>query len=366
MAPTFPYRGWKPVGDRIPALTWPVKVAWVVKAWATGGAERMVLDLAPHFGDDVQLELFAARARPNDLVPVLERAGMQPRVLGAPWPRELRLAVAREGIDIVHTHGPYVGGIARLALVRSNTALVHTEHSVWSSHRLPTRVLNRVTIGRNRAVIAVSDAVAAEMGGRDVQVIRNGVDVDVVRSEAAGGVREPIAPSPRYVCVGHLRHRKGVDVLLRASLAIPDAQGIVAGDGEDAAQLRELCRELDAPVDLLGNRADARAITAAADVFVIPSRTEGTPLALLEAMALERPIVATAVGGLPELLTDELNALLVPPEDPPALAAAVVRLLNDRDLAERLGTAARATVEREASARATAAAYLDVYRSLSP
>jgi glycosyltransferase involved in cell wall biosynthesis len=325
----------------------------------------MVLDLAPHFGSDVQLELFAAKGRPNDLVPVLESAGLQPRVLGSPWPRELRLAVAREQIDIVHTHGPYVGGLARLALGRSNAALVHTEHSVWSSHRLPTRALNRLTFGRNDAVIAVSDAVAAEMGRSDVRVIRNGVDVDVVRAEAARGVQGPIAAPPRYACVGHLRHRKGVDVLLRASLEIPNARGIVVGDGEDAAHLREVCRELDAPVDLLGNRADARAIAASADVFVIPSRTEGTPLALLEAMALERPIVATAVGGLPELLTNEMNALLVPPEDPAALAGAIVRLLNDRDLGARLGAAARATVEREASARATAAAYLDVYRSLS-
>jgi glycosyltransferase involved in cell wall biosynthesis len=342
-----------------------LKVAWVVKAWATGGAERMVLDLAPNFGHDVQLELFAALAHPDDLVPVLEEAGLQPRVLAQPWPRALRRTVAREQIDIVHTHGPYVAALARPALVGAKVRLLHTEHSVWSSHRLPTRVLNRLTIGRNDAVIAVSDAVAAEMGRRDVRVIRNGVDVDVVRAEAVRGVREPIAPSPRYVCVGHLRHRKGVDVLLRASLAIPDARGIVVGQGEDAAQLRELRAQLDAPVDLLGNRTDARAITAAADVFVVPSRTEGTPLALLEAMALERPIVATAVGGLPELLTNEVNALLAPPEDPPALAAAIVRLLNDRELAGRLGSEARATVEREAGAQATAAAYLDVYRRLS-
>ncbi len=340
------------------------KVAWVVKAWATGGAERMVLDLAPFFGDDVELVLFAAHREPDDLVPALEAAGMHPRVLGSPWPRELRRAVAREHIDIVHTHGPYVGGVARLALGGSKVALVHTEHSVWSSHRMPTRLLNRLTFGRNNAVIAVSDAVAAEIHGSNVRVIRNGIDVETVRADAARGLESPIPDAPRYVCVGHLRHRKGVDVLLRASHFIPDARGVVVGEGEDAASLRTLRAELGAPVELLGNRPDARAIIAAADVFVVPSRTEGTPLALLEAMALERPIVATAVGGLPELLTNDENALLVPPESPAALAGAIVRLLGDRDLAERLGAAARATVEREASARVTAADYLDVYRNL--
>jgi glycosyltransferase involved in cell wall biosynthesis len=350
-----------------------LRIAWVVKAWATGGAERMLLDLAPFFPDDVEVVAVAARTDPDDLVPAMSAAGINARKLGSPlWPLRLRRLVREERVDIVHFHGPYVGGLGRPALVGTHVRVVDSEHNMWSSYRRPSRALSRLSFGRNDAVIAVSDAVAGELeksrlpGRERARAIRNGIDVDAVRADAARGVTAPIPESPRYVCVGHLRHRKGVDVLLRASLSVPNARGVVVGDGEDAAHLRALCDELHAPVDLLGNRPDARAITSAAEVFVVPSRTEGTPLALLEAMALERPIVATAVGGIPELLTNDENALLVPPESPAALAAAIGRLLDDRELAARLGAAARETVAREASARATAAAYLAVYRSLRP
>ncbi len=355
--------------------TWAMKsrlrVAWVVKAWATGGAERMLLDLAPFFADEIDVVAVAAHAEPDDLVPAMTAAGINAQKLDSPiWPLRLRRLLEHEHIDIVHFHGPYVAGLGRPAMAGMQVRIVGSEHNMWSSYRRPSRALSRCTFGRNDAVIAVSDAVAGELkksglrGSERVRAIRNGIDIDAVRADAARGLVAPIAEAPRYVCVGHLRNRKGVDVLLHASRSIPDVRGIVVGDGEDAEHLRRLRDELNADVDLLGNRPDARAITAASDVFVVPSRTEGTPLALLEAMALEKPIVATAVGGIPELLTDDENALLVPPESPSALAGAIARLLNERDVASRLGAAARETVEREANVRTTAAAYLDVYRSL--
>jgi len=354
-----------------------MRVAWVVKAWATGGAERMLLDLLPFFSGEVEVVALAALAKPDDLVPVLTAAGVEPRGLGSlAWPLQLRRIVQRERIDVVHFHGPYVGAFGRPALYCVPVGVVHTEHSVWSSHRRPTRLVNALSFGRNDAVVAVSGAVAGEIAGSRargrsrVRVIRNGIDVDVVRADADRPLTAPIHDALRYVCVGHLRHRKGVDVLLDASVLLarefPEANGVVVGEGEDAVQLREHRDRVGAThVELVGNRPDARAITGAADVFVIPSRTEGTPLALLDAMALERPIVATAVGGLPELLRHEENALLVAPDDPSALAGAIARLLRDRPLAGRLGAAARATVERDARAQVTAAAYLDVYRSVT-
>jgi len=336
----------------------------------------MILDLAPHFAGDVELLPLAAHAVPDDLQSAIAAAGLAPRVLGgAWWPYRLRALARRESVDVVHLHGPYVGAIGRPALVGTGVAVVHTEHSVWPSHRPISRVANALTFARNDMVVAVSQAVAdsilaSALGNRvrdRLRVIRNGVDVSTIHHDAAAFPPEPSA-APTYVSVGHLRHRKGVDVLLDASLTIaqarPDARGLVVGVGEDEDALREHQQRIGATaVTLLGLRSNARSIIAASDVFVVPSRTEGTPLALLEAMALERPIVATNVGGLPELLTHEANALLVPPEDPHALAAAVVRLLDDRDLGERLGRAARETVERDAGAATAAAAYLDVYHT---
>jgi glycosyltransferase involved in cell wall biosynthesis len=353
-----------------------LQVAWIVKAWATGGAERMILDLMPHLADTVDLVPIAALAEPADLMPALQRAGMQPRVLGGPsWPARLRAFVDRDRPAIVHLHGPFVGGLGRLALYGAPVAVVHTEHSIWSSHRFGARHLNAATFARNDGVAAVSDAVAEEilrsrLGARTrdrLRVVRNGIDAQVARRDAERGDSLPRElRSPSYVCVGHLRARKGIDVLLDAApliaLAFPQARGFVVGEGEDAASLHAHQQRVAAgTVNLLGRRDDARAITGHADVFVVPSRVEGMPLALLEAMALERPIVATRVGSLPKFLTHERDALLVPPDDPRALADAIVQLLQAPDRAQALGRAARRTVEREANVTVTAAEYLALY-----
>ena len=342
------------------------RIAWVVKAWATGGAERLVIDLAPALREHVDIVPVAALPKPNDLAPLLSEADLNPLSLagGVRWPWELARVVREREIDVVHTHGPYVGALARVALTH-DVALVHTEHSVWSSHRLATRVLNRLTFSRVDAATAVSDEVAREMPR--ARVIPNGIDVAAVCKDAAAGTDLDglTLTSPSFACVGHLRRRKGIDVLLAAAAIVrqemPDARGVVVGDGEDAPELRALQRAHAPNVRLLGHRTDARAIAASADVFVVPSRVEGMPLALLEAMALERPIVATRVGSIPELLTSEVDALLVPPEDPRALASAIVRLLSDRDLAAALGVAARNTIEQAATTDTVAEGYAATY-----
>jgi glycosyltransferase involved in cell wall biosynthesis len=341
-----------------------LRVAWVVKAWETGGVERLVIDLAPALRAHVDIVPVAAFPQPDDLVRALTEAELNPNALvgGVRWPRDLARFVHDHDIDLVHTHGPYVGALTRVALPRC-VPLVHTEHSVWSSHRLPTRILNRLTFSRNDAVTAVSEEVAREMPR--ARVVPNGIDIAMVCKDAAAGTDLVTPTSPLFVCVGHLRRRKGVDVLLTAAPLIcnqmPHARGVIVGNGEDAAELRALQREQAPNVELIGQRSDARAITARADVFVVPSRIEGMPLALLEAMALSRPIVATRVGSIPELLTDEVDALLVPPEDPHALAGAIVRLLDDCDLADALGAAARRRVERTAGIDTIAQAYAAVY-----
>jgi glycosyltransferase involved in cell wall biosynthesis len=159
-----------------------------------------------------------------------------------------------------------------------------------------------------------------------------------------------------------------VDVLLRASLlvrdALPAATGYVVGTGEDAAHLDGERQALNAPVQFLGTRHDARGLADAFDVFVLPSRVEGLPVALLEAMALGKPIVATPAGGVPEVLVDGESGLLVDIGDEVGLAAAVVTLLKDPDLGRRLGARARQVVQERFSAQTMAQSYLDVYRAV--
>jgi glycosyltransferase involved in cell wall biosynthesis len=148
--------------------------------------------------------------------------------------------------------------------------------------------------------------------------------------------------------VANLRPEKAHDVLLRAAVTIvrrfPDATFDVVGDGPQREPLAALTHTLglERAVRFLGHRDDIPALLAAADIFVLPSRSEAFPNAVLEAMAAGLPVVATAVGGIVELVADTRTGLLVRPDDPASLAARLCDVMLDAPFASRLGEAARA------------------------
>jgi glycosyltransferase involved in cell wall biosynthesis len=191
------------------------------------------------------------------------------------------------------------------------------------------------------------------------EVIPSGVDTD--RFQRAAGERERVratlgipAGVPLVGTVGRLEGRKGTDTLIASAAQLrKDAHVVVVGEGpsreELTAQIARL--GLGERVRLLGERADVRDVLAALDVFVLPSRTEGMSNALLEGMAMALPVVATAVGGNPEVVSPG-TGVLVPAEDPGAMAAAVTELLDAPERAEALGAAARRRVEERYGARA--------------
>lgn len=149
------------------------------------------------------------------------------------------------------------------------------------------------------------------------------------------------------VSVGRLSQEKGQADLIRAFSPLRDrAKLVIVGDGADRPSLERFARALglERSVIFAGMRANVAPFYAMADVFVLPSLSEGSPNALLEAMACSLPIVATRVGGVPEIATDGTTALLVPPRQPLALAGAIVRLLDDAALGAELGAAARRRV----------------------
>ena len=151
--------------------------------------------------------------------------------------------------------------------------------------------------------------------------------------------------SPIVGVVGRLELEKGHPTLLEAwplvLEACPSAYLLIVGEGSRLDALHEIAREqgIEHHVVFTGRRDDIPAVTAAFDVAVLPSYREAQGLTILEAMALSRPVVASRVGGIPEMIEDGVTGLLVPPQDPPALAAAIVRLLSDHPLADMLGRA---------------------------
>jgi glycosyltransferase involved in cell wall biosynthesis len=186
--------------------------------------------------------------------------------------------------------------------------------------------------------------------------ISGSVDTDVFRPPPTPSAARQ--QGAKIVCVSRLSYEKGIDLLLQAWSVMRrqiDDRGIrevptltIVGDGPLRTKLAELAAELGIAdtVEFLGRRDDIPDLLRDAGGFVLPSRFEGMPNALLEAMACGLPSVATRVSGSEEIIVDGENGLLVEPEAPVALAAALQRIVADRELAERLGQRARATVEQ--------------------
>jgi glycosyltransferase involved in cell wall biosynthesis len=166
----------------------------------------------------------------------------------------------------------------------------------------------------------------------------------------------------RIGTVGRLVPEKNYSLLLRATAAIRDAELAFVGDGP----LREELQKQAGPrVSFLGQRADVSELLAGFDVFVLPSKTEGMSIALLEAMAAGCPIVVTAVGGNVELIHHMQTGLVVPPNDEAVLRGAIERLLVDRALAARLGAAARAAAEKHHSVKVMTERYEELWHRLA-
>ena len=211
-----------------------------------------------------------------------------------------------------------------------------------------------------RRIIAVSEEVrsryaeALGVPARKLAVVHNGITVSPVVQPADPALRaELVRGRPDYLVFtpARLHEQKGHSFLLAAAVEVPDATFVLAGDGPLRAQLEAQARELGVAHRclFLGHRSDVPALLAAADLFVLPSLYEGLPVSVLEAMAAQRPVVATAIGGTDEAVTHEADGLLVPPRDPAALAAAIRRLRTDPALAQRLAAAGRRRVERDFS-----------------
>lgn len=332
----------------------PARVLVLIKGLGIGGAERLISEATP-FWDRDRFDYSVAYLLPwkNQLVAPLVDAGIAVHQLGdgrmgpATY-RALRHHLDESGPDIVHAHLPSTGILARFL---SRAPVVYTEHNVVSSYRQPTRALNRATYRKNRRLIAVSDAVAESVAGYPGPapiVIPNGVSVSVEPEEAMAARIELGIPDDAVLIahVGNIRPHKGHSNLIRAVAGLKqrgDRFHVVSIGGEKyPGDLERIRGEAEAAgvsdvFHALGRREDALAFVGAADLMANPSDHEGLPLAILEAMSLGKPVVATAVGGVPSVIRDGENGLLVPPADADALAGGIASLISDEGLRARLG-----------------------------
>jgi glycosyltransferase involved in cell wall biosynthesis len=342
----------------------------------TGGAERLALDIATRLSAArYRSTLCATRIAPPTMLNEDESQGVRMlREAGAgflplhrrsrgdlsPW-RKLVRYLRRERVAVLHAHmfgsnawGTVLGRLARVPVI------VAHEHT-WSFEGEPVRKLvDREVIGRfSDAFLAVSQEDRRKMieiervPARRIRFLPNGIQA---REPTPGrDVRAELGldTGPLVGAVGALRPQKGYDVLIEAALLLrrthPRLRLLIAGEGPDRPRLEELIARLAASetVTLLGRRMDVPDVLAALDVAVSASNYEGSPLAVMEYMEAGLPIVATRVGGVPDLIDDGVHGLLVEPGDPAALARAVEELLADPARGAALGERARERRRRE-------------------
>jgi glycosyltransferase involved in cell wall biosynthesis len=297
------------------------------------------------------------------------------------------LAVARYArrADLLHGHGLRGAWIAALAARIARKPFLFTAHNLAPPNpRMFTRRLFGLVTGRAAAVLCISRAVADSllpycMDAERIVLIPNGIDLspfDSLRDRASVltvlDLAQHLTPSAQrlIVSVGRLAPEKGFDVLAKAAPSVleacPDACFVLAGEGGERERLAALVRAHGMAERFLmpGHCPDVPGLLSAADVVAVPSRSEGQGLVALEAMAARRPVVASRVGGLTETVADGVNGVLVPPENPAALADALIRLLRDEPARLRMGEEGRARAERDYTADRMADRTAELYRQI--
>ena len=358
-----------------------MRIGLSIETDAPGGAETMLLQLArellarghmvvafgPSGGEGWLTARFADMGIDRMFIRTRGYMGTSKMV------RELAAHLREQRLDVLHSHELTMSVLGALATRVVGCRHVMTMHGgSYYSAELRRLMALRVAAGLSDHTVAVSKSLRSILGdtlrlsSHAMAVVHNGVTVrtgsgDVIRSELG------VAPGEiLVVAVGNLYPVKGHAVLVDALSMVPcDARPVVAvaGTGSEEARLRDRIRTrgVENHVRLLGYRSDVPDLLAAADVYVMPSLSEGLPMAMIEAMLAGRPVLASDVGGIPELIPSAEFGVLVPPGDPTALKDALIRLAAAPELRARLGEAARRRAAAEFTAAAMAEQYLCLY-----
>jgi glycosyltransferase involved in cell wall biosynthesis len=359
------------------------RILLVIDEASVGGGQRHVLALASRLDARDFVAGVACEAE-GYLVDELRKRGIphfSVAMSNVPDPHSIYQcigAIRRFRADVVHTHGGTAGVTGRIAAFLTGVPAIHTYHGIHYLHdtglfrRWAYTAVERALLKVTRKIICVAqkDSDTGKRAGivdpRKTVVIVNGIEISEFSGEGPSHPREV----PVIGTIGRLHQQKGHAILLE-SLAILAKNGQVfrcriIGEGELRAHLEDQAATLglNEAVEFVGGRTDSAAQLSAFDIFVLPSLWEGLPIVLIEAMASGLCIVASRVDGVEEAVTDEREALLVPPGDPVRLAESLSRVLGNAALRRDLGLAARRRALEAFHVKAMVTSTESVYRSV--
>ena len=302
--------------------------------------------------------------------------------------KELARLYRQHQFDIVHTHGGTAGfwgrGVSRL--VGKPHVHIHTYHGIhylgisstvprWFKH------IDRSLLNVTDAVICVCKSdyekglAARIVSSSKASIVPYGIEIDRFRSDAMrGAARSSLHyDDTNFVFgnIGRLHVQKGQEYFLRAFQSVrqkhSQAKLLIIGEGDLRARLESLAKDLgiERDVQFVGSRTDIPNLLSAMDVFTLPSLWEGQPISLLEAMAASKPLIASRVDGIADILVDGQNGLLVLVKDSVGLAQAMMRLIGDAALRQRLSTAAYSTISEQYTAETMAKSVARLYQTIS-
>ena len=348
-----------------------IRVLEVITVLGYGGAERVAMLLADSLDKEKfetsVLGMFGNGPLRDELIkksiPHLYFSADASSRLNVQW--QLFRVLKEKEVDIIHVHGSFLLTRCILPAMVSGARVIHTEHAKYSLQTLPRlRFMARFAFKRCQAIVSVSNDLkiflTTEVGCADdrITVIHNGVDVAKFGEEKVSreifGSRELSDETVLVVTVGRLEEPKDHVRLLEAWSMLSHVKNlllVIVGEGSLRRSLEGRAKELgiDDRVLFLGPRSDIARILSTCDMFVLSSKREGFPVALLEAMASKKACIATDVGGIREIIEDEEVGVVVSPEDPGALTSAIVSLIEDKNRRDELGKKGRRLVEERFS-----------------
>lgn len=364
-----------------------MKIVHLTASSFFGGPERQMLGLAKALPDEIETSFasFSEDGRCRAFLDEVDRSGFSTCELVHDSPRlfkcvrEVTELLLERQADVLIAHGYKSNLLGRIAARRAGIPIISVSRG-WTGENMKVRLydaLDKFHLRFMDRIVCVSKAQADRVYRTDVapgrvRVIRNSARLNAfaepdlaykkILRRVAGG------DGPIVLAAGRLSPEKGFHVLVEAAEFIPDAQFVLLGDGSERNRLEGRIRELGLGerICLPGFREDLDALIPWADLVVLPSFTEGLPNVALEASAAGVPVVATAVGGTPEVIEDGVTGYLVPAGDAAALAGRTIELLNNPRLARHFGDAGRQRMIDRFSFEAQAQAYLKLFAELLP